>query len=84
MVLNSTFTDQTTERRLFVVGNFYAPIRTLLEGATEAGFIQSQNLSLVTILDVESEGEGEEWGTKVVKALEDWTPPVSHILASRR
>jgi hypothetical protein len=33
----------------------------------------------VTILDVESEEEGEEWGTIVVKALEDWTPPVSPL-----
>jgi hypothetical protein len=37
----------------------------------------------VTILDVESEGEGEEWGTKAVKALEDWTPPVSPLLSAR-
>jgi hypothetical protein len=37
----------------------------------------------VTILDVESEGEGEDWGTKVIKALEDWTPPVSPLLSGR-
>jgi len=52
----------------------------LLQGAKEAGFIQPQNLSLVTIIDLESEGEGEQWGTKVVKDLEDWTPPVSFFL----
>jgi len=50
----------------------------LLQGAKEAGFIQPQNLSLVTIIDLENEGEGEQWGTKVVKDLEDWTPPVRY------
>jgi hypothetical protein len=55
-----------------------------LEGAKEAGFIQPQNLSLVTIIDLENEGEGEQWGTKVVKALEEWTPPVSPLPFPRR
>jgi hypothetical protein len=52
-----------------------------LEGAKEAGFIQPQNLSLLTIVDLDNEGKGEEWGAKVVKALESWTPPVSILLS---
>ena len=54
-----------------------------MDGAKEAGFIQPQNLSLVTIIDLDNEGEGEQWGTKVVKDLEDWTPPVSYLLSGR-
>lgn len=67
-----------------LVGNFYAPVRTLLEGAVAAGFIQEKNLKLVNIVDLDGskatnfeESRVDEWGPTVIKALNEWTPPVS-------
>lgn len=72
-----------------VVGNFYAPIRTLLEGAVAAGFILEKNLALVKVIDLDGgkaanfeEARADEWGPAVIKALKEWEPLVS-LLAIR-
>jgi hypothetical protein len=85
----------TGEQADHPVGNFYAPIRALLDGAVSAGFIQPQNLSLLTILDLEHGRAGAkasnleeaivgQWGARVIKALEEWTPPVCRFITPWR
>ena len=66
-----------------LVGNFYAPIRTLLDGAVAAGFIKEENLALVQIIDLPGgkaanfeEAKADEWGPAAVKALQEWSPTV--------
>ena len=67
-----------------VVGNLFEPFRALLQASVDAGFIQAENLSLVTILDlpggVEANTKDEsanEWGAATVKALKEWSLEVS-------
>jgi hypothetical protein len=57
----------------------------MLAGAVSAGFIQEKNLALVDIIDLDTQGSTEEeaveqWGTTVVRALENWTAPVIPLL----
>lgn len=56
----------------------------LLDGAVSAGFIAPQNLSLLKIVNLEGgdaanadETRVEEWGPAVLKALKEWSLPVS-------
>jgi hypothetical protein len=67
--------------KLISVDNFYAPIRTLCEASVAAGFIKAENLSHLTIVDIDNTKAGREeeaslWGEAVVKALNEWKPPV--------
>ena len=67
------------------VGNFYTPLRGLLENAVNAGFVAPQNLSLCHIIDLPGgsaanidESRAGEWGEVTMKALREWSIDVSH------
>lgn len=71
------------------MGNFYAPVKTLLDGAVAAGFIKEENLALVQIIDLPGgkaanfeEAKADEWGPAAVKALQEWSAPVRHTSVS--
>ncbi|BEI83620.1 hypothetical protein CcaverHIS002_0402240 [Cutaneotrichosporon cavernicola] len=62
------------------MNNFYSPLRTLFEGAVASGFIKAENLSLLRIIDLPSEGNtnaarAAEWGPAAVEALRQWSLP---------
>jgi hypothetical protein len=70
----------TTDCRSSTVDNFYTPLRDLIQSASKSGFINPENLSLVSIVDLPG-GEGansdedraEEWGAAALKALKEFT-----------
>lgn len=61
------------------VGNFFSPLRSLLENAVNAGFISLQNLALLRIVDIDptpgslGEGPADEWGSAAIQALDNWS-----------
>ncbi|EKD01354.1 hypothetical protein A1Q2_04342 [Trichosporon asahii var. asahii CBS 8904] len=64
------------------VKNFYTPLRALLEGGAESGFIKKENLSLLRIVDLPGgaeanadEAKAEEWGDAAIRALKEWHIP---------
>lgn len=64
------------------MNNFYSPLRALFEGAVTAGFVKSENLALVRIIDLPNDGNTDasraaEWGAAAVEALRQWALPVS-------
>lgn len=66
------------------VRNFYTPLRALLEGGAESGFIKKENLSLLRIVDLPGGAEAnadparaQEWGDVAIQALKEWHIPVS-------
>lgn len=65
------------------VDNFYTPLRDMFESASTAGFINPENLSLVTIVDLPGEGANRdtakagEWGQAALKALSEFKFSVS-------
>lgn len=68
------------------VKNFYTPLRALLEGGAESGFIKKENLSLLRIVDLPGgaeanadEAKAEEWGDAAIRALKEWHIPVSRM-----
>lgn len=67
-----------------IVGNFYTPLRGLLENAVTAGFVAPQNLALCQIVDLPGgsaanldESRAGEWGEATIKALKEWSLDVS-------
>jgi hypothetical protein len=64
-------------------------LRKLFEDASESGFINPENLSLVSIVDLPEgeaanadESKAGEWGEAAVKALRDWSVSVSGMSRS--
>lgn len=62
--------------------NFYTPLRDLVESASKSGFINPENLSLVSIVDLpeggnSDEDRAEEWGAAAIKALKEFKFSVS-------
>ncbi|ORX39982.1 lysine decarboxylase-domain-containing protein [Kockovaella imperatae] len=62
------------------INNIFTPLRTLLQNAVEAGFIQPQNLALVQILDLpggaqanSDERQADAWGPATITALKEWS-----------
>jgi predicted Rossmann-fold nucleotide-binding protein len=71
-------------RLISTVNNLFTPLRKLFEDASESGFINPENLSLVSIVDLPEgeaanadESKAGEWGAAAVKALRDWSVSVS-------
>jgi hypothetical protein len=61
------------------VDNFYTPLRTLIESASSAGFINPENLSLVKVVDLPGgepanadPSKASEWGQIAVDAVRDF------------
>jgi phage gp45-like len=75
---------------LISVGNFYTPVKQLIANGVRAGFISAKNAQLVQIVDLgdeeanDSEERAAEWGPLAVKALKEWTFPVSTMSAQTR
>ncbi|KAG8831323.1 hypothetical protein FRC17_003276 [Serendipita sp. 399] len=57
--------------------NYYNPLREQLRVAIEAGFVRAENLQLLTFVDGPedlNEHIEYDWGTAVVKVLDEWKP----------
>lgn len=56
---------------------FYDPLRAMIKGSVESGFIKPINEGLVIFIDGPPGIEPTEfdWGTAAVNALDAWSPP---------
>ncbi|KAL1406820.1 hypothetical protein Q8F55_006229 [Vanrija albida] len=68
------------------IGNFYTSLQTLVENAVTAGFIQPQNVKLMTVVNLPGGPEANadpakagEWGAATVKALQEWEFPAAGV-----
>ncbi|KAG8759767.1 hypothetical protein FRC14_005040 [Serendipita sp. 396] len=57
--------------------NYYSPLKEQLRVAVEAGFVRAENLQLLTFVDGPedlNEHVDYDWGSAVVKVLDEWKP----------